>query len=154
MATAKTKVVKKRRTRKRRRKSFYKRGVHKSPKCKTDIKYRSGWEKTVCLHLDEDPLVERYEYESIEIPYISNLRTKKIRKYLPDFMVYYTDGRKIIIEVKRKDKLNNVIVMKKTAAGKAYAMQHGWEYVHWTLDIIKPLQKIQKARERYRLSLD
>lgn len=112
------------------------------------MKYRSGWELTVAKHLDEDPLVESYEYESIKIPYISNKRRGTVKNYIPDFIVTYTDGRKLIIEVKRKTALNQLLVRKKADAARLWACDNSAEYVFWTDPIIKALQKIQKAKSK------
>jgi len=111
------------------------------------MKYRSGWELTVAKHLDNDPLVDYYEYESIKIPYISNKRSGKIRNYLPDFFVVYTDGRKVLIEVKRLTALGQLLVQKKADAAKLWAHKNNAEYAFWTDPIIKTLQKIEKAKK-------
>lgn len=125
----KTKVRKK-------RARHYKTGIHCSNKCETLIKYRSGWELEVCKFLDRCSNVLKYEYESIAIPYISNLKTGRLRMYYPDFIVHYSDGKKVIIEVKREDKLSNPKVMKKTQAGKDWAKKNGMEYQLWTNNLI------------------
>jgi len=110
------------------------------------MKYRSGWELTVAKHLDEDPLVASYTYEAIKIPYISNIRTGKIRNYLPDFYVTYVDGRKLLVEVKRTSALNQILVKKKSEAARVWALKNNSEFVLWTDPIIKAFQKIQKAK--------
>lgn len=68
------------------------------------------------LHLDSDPTVVAWSYEKIVIEYVSNIRSKKIRRYHPDFYVLYSDGREEIIEVKPKRKLEQLVVRKKAAA--------------------------------------
>jgi len=130
--------------RKRRKKKGYITGVHKSPKCKEPINYRSSWELIVARYLDSDPLVEKYEYESLKIPYISNKKTKKTRNYIPDFLVFYTDGRKVLIEVKRTSALTQKIVIKKAEAAKEWATKNDCQYCFWTDRIIRVLKKIQK----------
>jgi hypothetical protein len=112
------------------------------------MKYRSGWELTVAKHLDENPEVLHYQYEAIKIPYILNKRTGKIRNYLPDFYVTYTSGRKLLIEVKRNSALNQLLVKKKEAAARLWAMKNGSEYEFWTDQIVLTFQKIQKAQEK------
>jgi hypothetical protein len=134
--------------RKRKRKSRYHTGIHISPKCKEPIKYRSSWEKTTAQHLDFDPLVEKYEYESLKIPYISNKKTKKTKNYIPDFLVYYVDGRKVLIEVKRVSALNQRAIVKKAEAAREWASKNDCVYCFWTDNIIKALKKIQKAHEK------
>ncbi len=146
--TTKKKRVRKVRRRKRRKAGGrYHTGLHSSAKCmNSPMKYRSGWELTVAKHLDEDPLVLHYEYEAIKIPYISNVQRGTIRNYLPDFLVTYTDGRKVLIEVKRISALNQLIVQKKAHAARTWAHKNNAEYAFWTDPIIKTLQKIQKAK--------
>lgn len=133
---------------KRRKKSRYKTGVHISPKCKESINYRSGYELITARHLDNDPLVEKYEYESIKIPYVSNKKTGHKRNYIPDFLVYYTDGRKVLIEVKRVSALNQRAILKKAEAAREWASKNDCVYCFWTDNIIKALKKIQKAHEK------
>lgn len=131
--------------RKRRRKGRYRTGTHKSPKCLQPIKYRSGWELEVCRYLDNEPSVASYEYESVIIPYVSNIRTGRIRKYYPDFLVTYDTGKRVMIEVKRKDKLADIKVMKKAEAGRLWSQQNGATYELWTNTIIEALRRINKA---------
>ena len=92
MPPTKKKPVKKRRKRKR----HYITGTHHSPKCPTPINYRSGWEYTVALYLDQDPNVVSYEYESINIRYAI---AGRYRTYTPDFLILYKDGKKVIAEI-------------------------------------------------------
>ena len=132
--------------RKRRRKRKYKTGIHRSLKASKPIKYRSGWEKSVCIYLDCDPNVISYEYEAIAIPYISNKQTGKVRRYYPDFLVHYSDGKKIMVEVKRTDKLLDPKVMKKTEAGKLWCQQHGVVFELWTNLLIEKIKKNNEAR--------
>lgn len=147
--TKTTKTTKrKRKRRKKKGGGRYHTGLHSSPKCRNSpMKYRSGWELTVAKHLDSDPLVDFYEYESIKIPYISNVRRGTLRNYLPDFLVTYTDGRKVMVEVKRTSALNQVTVQKKAAAARVWAVKNQAEYTFWTDPIIKALQKIEKAKK-------
>lgn len=130
------------------KRKHYKTGIHHSTKCPTIIKYRSGWELSVCQFLDASEKVLKYEYESIQIPYISNAKTGKVRIYYPDFLIYFSSGRKVIVEVKRVDKLSNPKVMKKTAAGKNFAKKNGMEYELWTNEIITKIRLINEQRSK------
>lgn len=80
------------------------------------------------LHLDELDVVDTWSYEKIVIEYVSNQRTKKIRKYYPDFFVKYLDGRQEIIEIKQKRKLEQAIVKKKSEAAQQWCIQHGMTF--------------------------
>jgi len=93
-----------------------------------ECKFRSGWEQKFMLHLDGDPDVDTWNYEKIIIEYVSNTRTKKTRKYYPDFYVRYKDGREEIIEVKQKRKLDQAIVKKKAEAARQWCSVHGMTY--------------------------
>lgn len=141
MAIVKTKV-----RRKRKKKGRYKTGIHKSPKCLNEMKYRSGWELTVAVFLDTNDEVDSYEYEPIAIEYISNVKTGKIRRYYPDFLINYKDGKKLLVEVKRNNQLNNLIVQKKAKAAEQWCKKNNATYEFWTDQIVKALQRIQVAQ--------
>lgn len=130
--------------RRRRRKSRYKTGIHISPKCPTPVKYRSGWEFVICLQLDSDPRVVGYTYEPFSIPYMSNVKSGKVRNYFPDFLVSYADGQRRLVEVKRENQMNNLIVKKKAEAAKLWCVnqQQKISYEFWTEKMILPLMKV------------
>ncbi len=107
----------------RRRKGHYHTGVHESPKA-GPCKYRSGWELLYMQHLDADPDVLMYLYEGVKIPYISNIRTKKVRHYFPDFLVERSTG-KTLVEIKPKKRVTQANVTKKLDAARAWCSDHG-----------------------------
>lgn len=115
-------IVKKKKTRRKRR-GHYHRGVHSSPKA-GDCSYRSGWELVYMIWLDENPSVLKYSYEGLIIEYVSNIRTGKLRKYYPDFMVDY-EGRQELIEIKPAKRVTQVKVAKKLKAAEAWCKTHG-----------------------------
>lgn len=115
-------VVKKKKTRRKRR-GHYHRGVHSSPKA-GDCSYRSGWELVYMQWLDANPAVLKYSYEGLIIEYVSNIRTGKLRKYYPDFMVDY-EGRQELIEIKPAKRVTQVKVAKKLKAAEAWCKTHG-----------------------------
>lgn len=134
--------------RRRKRKSHYITGIHHSPKCPTPIKYRSGWEYTVALYLDLDPNVLSYEYESINIRYAI---AGRYRTYIPDFLILYKDGKKVIVEVKRADKLTDRKVIAKATATRKWLKENkldDYDYQFWTGELIKTLQKLLEAKEK------
>lgn len=130
----------------RKKKKKYKTGIHRSPKCKTLIEYRSGWEKEVCVYLDSLEEVLEYGYECVQIPYLSNTRTGKIRTYYPDFLITYKDGTRKLVEVKRKDKLGDQKVLKKAAAAEQWAKQNNIKYEFWTNLTIAAIKRINEAK--------
>jgi len=131
--------------RRKRKKGRYKTGTYNSPKCKTPIEYRSGWELEVCKYLDQDPSVVEYGYECVVIQYLSNPRTGKMRSYFPDFLITYRDGSKKLVEVKRKDKLNDPKVLKKAKAAEAWAKANNVKYEFWTNVMVAAFKKINDA---------
>lgn len=148
-----TKVVKK--TKKKTRRGRFHTGIHNSPKCKKPISYRSGWELTVCEHLDEDPLVKEYFYEDLIIPYRTRITQQKNKKYIVDFFVFYVDGTRKIIEVKADNKVNHPITLKKTEAAIQWCSKNNAEYEIWTGVKIQQILKEQKQKhlEKVRESL-
>lgn len=80
------------------------------------------------LHLDSDPQVVVWTYEQTIIEYLSNIRTKKVRRYYPDFYVKYQDGREEILEVKPKRKLEQAVVKKKAEAARQWCSDRGMFY--------------------------
>ena len=107
-----------------------KRGTHVSPKGGT-FNFRSGWEQKYALYLDADPNVLSYRYEPYSIPYLSNVRTGKVRRYHPDFEVAYADGTKCLVEIKPKRKLTIAKNVKKFAAARLHCDKCGmtWSVV-------------------------
>jgi len=125
-------------------------GIHKSPKCPSGpFKYRSSWELATARYFDENPLVVSYEYESIKIPYISNKKSGKIRSYIPDFLVTFLGGRKVLVEVKRISALNQLKVRQKAQAARIWAAQNKMVYEFYTDDIIKAFKETQKYHDLY-----
>lgn len=114
--------------RRRKRRSRYHTGVHASPKA-GDCRYRSGWELVLMQRLDADPTVAAYLYEGVEVPYVSNQKTGKVRHYWPDFLVTRIDGTRELIEVKPARKVGQSTVKKKLVAGQAWATAHGVAWV-------------------------
>lgn len=113
--------------RKPRKRGHYKRGLHISPKA-GECNYRSSWEFKYMIHLDSDPTVVSWTYEQTIIEYLSNVRTKKMRRYYPDFYVKYEDGHEEIVEVKPKRKLQQAIIKKKTAAAQQWCSERKMTY--------------------------
>jgi len=133
--------------RKRKRKSHYKTGIHHSPKCPTPIKYRSGWEYTVALYLDQDANVLSYEYESIKIRYTV---AGKYHDYYPDFLVLYKSGKKVIVEVKRADKLTDRKVIAKATATRKWLKENkldDYEYQFWSDAVIEGFTKLLETKK-------
>src|SRR5260221_6839474 len=110
------------RKRKRQRMSRYHTAIHVSPEA-GECRHRSGCEKAYMVHLDNDPSVLSYSYEKTVIDYVSNTKTKKMRKYYPDFLIEYADKR-VLVEIKPKRKLEQARVQKKLAAARIWSSLH------------------------------
>ena len=107
-------------------------------------KYRSGWELTFMMFLDNNKNILNWASEAIKIPYRHPI-TGKQTIYVPDFFVVYENKRKQkvaeIVEIKPKkqsliesrtasarDKLAVVINHAKWAAANAYCKRHGYTF--------------------------
>lgn len=116
-------MIKKRK--RRRRKKRYHTGVHVSTKTGQECKYRSGWELSYLKWLDANEAVKHYGYEALKIPYVSNLKTGKLRNYFPDFYVEYVDGTKQVVEIKPKKRVPQATIQKKLKAAEWWCREHG-----------------------------
>lgn len=120
-------AIPKKTKKKKKRRGHYNRGEYTSPIAGL-CKHRSGWELAYMKYLDGNTHVVKWEYEKISIEYISNIRSGKIRRYIPDFYVEYSDGRIEIVEIKPKRKLDQAIIKKKTSAAEAWCSSKGITY--------------------------
>ena len=111
---------------------------HTSHKSKTGIyaskkggpvSYRSTWELHYAEYLDEDKDVEKFYYEKIKIPYISNFKTRKLRNYIPDFVVYFTDGTVKVVEIKPANMTEKVLNEKKFDAARTWCEGNKSEFI-------------------------
>ena len=113
------------RKRKRRRKGHYHTGVYVSTKTGQSCKYRSGWELAYMQWLDVSASVMTWSYESVIIPYVSNVRSHKVRRYFPDFLVAYADGHVELVEIKPARRVHQATVQKKLKAALDHCSAHG-----------------------------
>ena len=125
----------------KKRKKHYKTGVYISKKCTEPVLYRSGWELVYAKYLDVEPTVKSFKYESFSIPYVANFSTGKIRHYIPDFLVEYNDGKQVLVEIKRDDKVTNRKVQKKYAAAKVWCGSRNIEHFILTSKGIEQIKK-------------
>jgi len=90
-------------------------------------------------HLDENPLVEKFIYEPFAIPYVSNSRTGKVRRYYPDLAIEYIDGSRCLVEIKPSSKIKKPTVIKKTNAAIAWCLNNGMIFSFITEKDLKSL---------------
>jgi hypothetical protein len=57
-----------------------------------DPTYRSSWEYTFMLFCDNNPAIQQWASEPLQIPYRDPL-TGKQTVYVPDFLIVYTDAK-------------------------------------------------------------
>ena len=90
-------------------------------------KYDSNLERKMMMRLEEDPIVAKWmKRHGITIPWIDS--QKHQRRYVPDFLVQYTDGKIVIIEVKDPTKVDSDDVKRKRKAAEIWCKQRRMEY--------------------------
>lgn len=82
--------------------------------------------------LEADPTVVKWmKRHGVTIPWIDS--QKHQRRYVPDFIVEYQDGRKAIIEVKDPSRIDSDDVKRKRKSAEVWCKQRGMEYVVATI---------------------
>lgn len=118
-----------------------KHGSYTSTKTLKEMKYKSSYEETYMLYLDNTPEVIAYNYEPFIIKY------DECKRYVPDFLVEYKDGSKELVEIKGMHLLYQQSTKNKIAAGKKHAEDNGLTYKILTnkdiLEIRKRLCKLK-----------
>ncbi len=91
-------------------------------------RYQSDMERRMMMHLESDPVVLHWmKRHGISIPWIDG--QKHQRRYVPDFLVEYTDGRKGLIEVKDPSRMDSDDVKRKRKAAEIWCKQRHMEYI-------------------------
>ena len=105
-----------------------------SKKLGYEIGYMSSYEKLAFEIIDNDPIVDSYIPQpfSIEYNYKGTQRT-----YTPDILIYYKDGKKVIVEVKPKLLLEKPINKAKFEALGNFCRQKNFDFEIWDEDILK-----------------
>lgn len=93
--------------------------------------YRSSWELKMYKWCDNSDIVEYWGTEVVHIIYWDSLQQKE-RRYYPDIFIYFTDGRKAVVEIKpaAQCKLQNNI--DKWSAAKRYCEKINAEFIIMT----------------------
>ncbi len=90
-------------------------------------RFQSDLERRMMVRLDADPSVRKWmKRHGISIPWIDV--QKHQRRYVPDFIVEYDDGRRVIIEVKDPSRIDSNDVQRKRKAAEMWCKQRGMEY--------------------------
>ncbi|MGI2335729.1 MAG: TnsA endonuclease N-terminal domain-containing protein [Dehalogenimonas sp.] len=96
-------------------------------------KYQSRLEQWMMEQLENDPTVLKWmKRHGITIPWIDV--QKHQRRYWPDFIVEYTDGRKVIMEIKDPSRLDTDEVKRKRKAAEIWCKRRGMEYILATIE--------------------
>lgn len=96
-------------------------------------RYDSKLEGKMMIRLEADPTVRKWtKKHGITIPWIDG--QKRMRRYHPDFLVEYVDGRKALIEVKDPTRVDSNEVLRKRKAAEMWCKQRGMEYLIATID--------------------
>src|SRR5437660_3871934 len=95
-------------------------------------KFHSDLERRMMARLEADPHVVRWmKRHGISIPWIDG--QKHQRRYVPDFLVEYTDGFKALIEVKDPSRMDSDDVKRKRKAAEMWCKQRRMENVIATI---------------------
>jgi len=106
---------------------FWDRGYYESPKVGR-VYYMSGWEQRRWQELDADPQVVVYQRSPCAIPYEWE---GSPHRYIPDVLIHYGDGSKVLEEIKPlsllvKPHKGQAKLLAKVQAGAKYAATQGW----------------------------
>ena len=115
--------------------SYFKRGYFDSSKSNAQFFYRSSYEKRMMICLEQDNNVILYAHEPFYIKYGIG------KRYLPDFLIHYKNGRKVLLELKNNWNKTLEETRIKQLAGEAYCAERGWQYKLWSLAEIQNLEK-------------
>ena len=106
-----------------------KRGIYEAPS-KSPFsfeRYDSDLERMMMVRLEKDPEVAKWQKRhGISIPWIDSHGRKC--NYRPDFLVEYTDGRKVIVEVKNPAMMDSPAVLRKRSAAEEWCRRRAMKY--------------------------
>ena len=105
-----------------------KRGMYESAKSPFNFeRYESDMEREMMKKLDGDTEVAKWQKRhGVSIPWIDTDHRR--RNYRPDFLVEYTDGRKVLIEVKNPAMMDSPAVLRKESAAREWCRRRGMTY--------------------------
>lgn len=95
-------------------------------------RYDSRLEMWMMEKLDADPTVAKWmKRHGISIPWVDVQR--HMRRYCPDFIVEYSGGRKVLLEVKDPSRVDSDEVKRKRKAAEIWCRRRGMEYLVATI---------------------
>jgi hypothetical protein len=107
-----------------------KRGVLISTKAGCKLYYQSGYELKAYKILENDPSVVTYSRCLFSIAYRQADGTK--HRYLPDIYATYTDGSRVVIEVKAIVFSKDPVNLAKWKAAQLYCNKRNMKFTVWT----------------------
>jgi len=111
--------------------TYYKRGLHFSPKLNKNIHFRSLMEKEVFEMLDKNADILTYISEPLSIEYFY-LNEDYKRNYIPDLLITYKNGIQKLIEIKPNYLLENDKNKCKFQAAQQYCENKNLIFEVWT----------------------
>lgn len=121
-----------------------------------NIVYRSSWELAVLKWADANESIKSYSSEEIVIPYYYEI-DKKTHRYFVDMFIEYTDGRKVLVEIKPKkqtgmpspkgknkqqylsEAITYVKNQNKWKAAVDFCKERRWIFEIWTEEVLKAM---------------
>jgi hypothetical protein len=83
--------------------------------------YRSSWELCMMKWLDSNNDVTTWQHEKIRLPYYYD---EHKRWYVPDFLITFSDGGRVLCEIKPKQFINDVKTVAKQSAARDWCVQN------------------------------
>lgn len=111
-----------------------KRGIYENPTKSpwSYERYESDLERRMMERLERDPTVAKWmKRHDVTIHWVD--KQGRMRRYKPDFLVEYTDGRIALIEVKDPSRVDSDDVQRKRSAAELWCKKRGIEYQIATL---------------------
>lgn len=96
---------------------------------------RSKYEEYFFSELHKDTSVIKFEVEPFKIPYKFGSKNKT---YLPDILVTYRNGSKILVEIKTSQEVDFISNQTKFEAAHKYAEENGYKFEVWVTPSLAP----------------
>jgi hypothetical protein len=112
-----------------------KRGIFENPTKSpwSHERYESDLERRMMERLERDPTVAKWmKRHEVTIHWVD--KQGRMRRYKPDFLVEYSDGRIALIEVKDPSRIDSDDVQRKRSAAELWCKKRGMEYIVYTLE--------------------
>ena len=121
--------------------SWFNKGVVHSKKMNKEMVFRSSWEEACINHFDNNDSVAAFEVEPVRILYEAE-HGEYLRNYIPDFIVEYVDGKRLMIEIKPEYFVDAKINQAKFKAAREYCDKHNITFEVWTETKINDIKAI------------